>query len=264
MALRTGIYVRWQPRETDDAARPHPPTHTDPMRRSAVLILLVLLAACGNRPRRPAGVAPMVLPPPPEIIDTLPPPPPPIVANQSVWTRDANTLLRGETSGVRMPFIFMRLEVLRADTTDLLVRCAHCPGAPEGWVARESVVHHVRSPERVRKLDLAEFVLAVRDAASQRDTVRLRRAVSREFVHTLGPLEMGLLETFAAWEREGYRTVDRLPFILDRGVATVPGTPVWAAPPEYATQLGYQDIRAGFRRGADGGWEWIFLVRDGM
>ncbi|WP_420127041.1 hypothetical protein [Longimicrobium sp.] len=233
------------------------------MRRSAVLILLALLAACGG-PRRPARVAPIVLPPPPAVIDTTPPPPPAIVANQSVWTRDAGTLLRGETDGVRLPFIFMRLEVLRADTADLLVRCVHCPGAPQGWIGRESVVHHVRRPDQVRKMDLAEFVLAVRDAASQQDTSRLRAAMSREFVHTLGPLEMGLLETFAAWEREGFRSIDRLPFILDRGVATVTGTPVWAAPPEYASQLGYQDLRAGFRRATDGGWEWIFLVRDGM
>jgi hypothetical protein len=234
----------------------------DPMRRLAVLILCAFLAACAG-PRRPARVAPVVLPPPPEVIDTMPPPPPPIVANQNVWTRDAGTLLRRETDGVRLPFIFMRLEVLRADTSDLLVRCVHCPGAPQGWISRESVVHYVRPRSDVRKMELAEFVLAVREAASQRDVEALRRAMSREFVHTLGPLEMGLLETFAAWEREGYRTVDRLPFILDRGVSTVPGTPVWAAPPEYAAQLGYQDVRAGFKRGAEG-WEWIFLVRDGM
>jgi hypothetical protein len=262
MALRPGIYVRCQPRQTDARIRPDPPTHIDPMRRSAVLILLACLAACGG-PRQPARVPPVVVPPPPEVIDTMPPPPPPIVANQSVWTRDANTLLRGETSGVRLPFIFMRLEVLRADTTDLRVRCVHCPGAPEGWITRESVVHHPRRPEAVRKGDLADFVLVVRDAASRQDVQLLRRLMSPEFVHTLGPLEMGQLETLAAWEREGYRTVDRLPFILDRGVATVPGTPIWAAPPEYAAQLGYQDVRAGFRRGANG-WEWIFLVRDGM
>lgn len=232
------------------------------MRRLAVLALLALVAACGG-PRRPAGVAPIQLPEPPPVIDTVPPPPPPIQANQSVWTRDANMLLRGETSGVRMPYIFMRLEVLRADTTELRVRCVHCPGAPEGWISRESVVHYPRPATRTRRMELADFVLTVRDAASRQDVAALRAAMSGEFVHTLGPLEMGLLETFAAWEREGYRTLDRLPFILDRGVATVPGTPIWAAPPEYAGALGYQDVRAGFRRGADG-WEWIFLVRDGM
>lgn len=231
------------------------------MRRPAVLILLVMLAACGGR-RQPAPVAPIVLPPPPETI-AAPPAPPPIVASQSVWTRDAGTFLRGETSGVRLPYIFMRLEVLRADTTDLLVRCVHCPGTPEGWVTRDAIVHWVRPPWEVQRDNLAEFALAVRDAAQRRDVQTLRRAMSREFVHTLGPLEMGLLETFATWEREGYRTLDRLPFLLDRGIASVVGTPVWAAPPEYAATLGYQDLRVGFRRG-EHGWEWIFLVRDGI
>ncbi|HEU0298559.1 MAG TPA: hypothetical protein VFR37_03875, partial [Longimicrobium sp.] len=90
----------------------------------------------------------------------------------------------------------------------------------------------------------------------------LRPVMSRDFVHSLGPLDMGLLETFAAWERERYRTLDRMPVILDRGVASVPGTTVWAAPPEWASIPGYADVRAGFRRG-ENGWEWIFLVRDG-
>lgn len=207
-------------------------------------------------------VAPIVLPPPPPV-DSLPPTPPPILVNQSVWTRDAGVFLRGETSGLRLPYIFMRLDVLRVDSADLYVRCVHCPGTPEGLVARTSVVHWVRPPWDVRKMDLAEFVLAVRHAAARQDVATLRRAMSRDFVHSLGPLEMGLLETFAAWEREGYRTLDRLPFILDRGVASVPGTPVWAAPPEWATLRGYQDLRAGFKRGEDG-WEWIFLVRDGV
>jgi hypothetical protein len=233
------------------------------MRRLAVPILCALLAGCGTPPRHPAPVAPVVPPPPPAVIDTTPPAPPPIAAGQNVWTRDAGTLLRGETSGVTLPYVFMRLEVLRADTTDLLVRCVHCPGAPQGWISRESVVHWVRPPAQTRKLDLAEFVLSVRDAAARQDVETLRQSMSREFVHTLGPLELGLLETLAAWEREGYRTLDRLPFILDRGVATVPGTPVWAAPPEFASTLGYQDVRAGFKRGTDG-WEWIFLVRDGV
>lgn len=236
----------------------------DPMRRLAVLPVLALLAACGgSRSQRPASVAPITLPDPPPALDSVPPSPPPIVTNQSVWTKDANTLLRGETTGVRLPYIFMRLQVLRADTTDLLVRCVHCPGSPEGWIGRESVVHWVRPPWDVRRMDLAEFVLAVRDAAARQDLQTLRRAMSREFVHTLGPLEMGLLETFAAWEREGYRTLDRLPFILDRGVASVPGTAIWAAPPEWASSREYHDLRAGFRRGEDG-WEWIFLVRDGV
>jgi hypothetical protein len=229
------------------------------MRRAAVLSLLCLLAACGAPARRPAPVPPPVAPPPAAV---QPAPPPPIVQFQSVWTRDAGSQLRTDAGGVPLPYVFMRLEVLRADTTDLLVRCVHCPGGPEGWIGRERVVHAPVRPEVAARLDLADFVLAVREAASQRDMEALRGVMARDFVHSLGPLDMGLLETFAAWEREAYRTLDRMPFVLDRGVATVPTTPVWAAPPEYASQQGYGDLRAGFRRGPNG-WEWIFLVRGG-
>lgn len=232
------------------------------MPRSTALAVFLLLAAC----RAPAPQRPAPVPPPPEqpaaAVEEAPAPPPPIVAFQSVWTRDAGARLRGETSMTAVPHAFMRLEVLRADTTDLLVRCVHCPGAPQGWIEREAVVHAVRPPDEAREMELVDFVLAVRDAAARQDLETLRAAMSREFVHSLGPLDMGLLETLAAWEREQYRTLDRLPFILDRGIVPVPGTPVWAAPPEFASVLGFQDLRAGFRRG-ENGWEWIFLVRGG-
>lgn len=235
------------------------PMHPVPMPRTAVLIVCLLLAGCTRPPTRPARVPPPAAPAPAENPHAAPPP---IVAFQSVWTRDPALQLRSEAGGVLLPYAFMRLEVLRADTTDLLVRCVHCPGAPQGWIAREQVVHVVRAPADARGLDLAEFVLAVREAAARQDVQALRPVMPRDFVHSLGPLDMGLLETFAAWEREQYRTLDRLPFILDRGVAAVVGTPVWAAPPEFAASLGYRDLRAGFRRGPEG-WEWIFLVRDG-
>lgn len=231
------------------------------MRRAAVP-LLVLIAACGPAQRRPA---PTSAPPPAPTVPPVvqPPAPPPIVQFQAVWTRDAGTQLRTEAGGVPLPYVFMRLEVLRADTADLLVRCAVCPGTPEGWIERARVVHAPLPPADAARLDLADFVLAVREAAAQRDLEALRPVMPRDFVHSLGPLDMGLLETFASWEREAYRTLDRMPFVLDRGVATVVGTPVWAAPPEYATVQGYGDLRAGFRRGPDG-WEWIFLVHGGM
>lgn len=227
------------------------------MRRAAVLSLLSLLAACAPA-ARPAPPSPPVAAPP----AAQPAPPPPIVQFQSVWTRDAGAQLRTDGGGVTLPYVFMRLEVLRADTVDLRVRCVHCPGTPEGWIGRDGVVHAPQHPRAAARLDLAEFVLALRAAAGQRDVEALRSVMARDFVHTLGPIDMGLLETFAAWEREQYRTLDRMPFVLDRGVATVAGTPVWAAPPDYAADHHYADLRAGFRRGP-GGWEWIFLVRGG-
>ncbi len=228
------------------------------MRRPAVLLVSLLIAACAPAPRRPAPVAP---PPAPSPV-SQPAAPPPIVQFGSVWTRDAGSQLRTDAGGVPLPYVFMRLEVLRADTTDLLVRCAVCPGTPEGWLERARVVHAPLRPADAARLDLAEFVLSVREAAAQRDLEALRAVMARDFVHSLGPLDMGLLETFASWEREAFRTLDRMPFVLDRGVATVVGTPIWAAPPEYASQQEFGDLRAGFRRGPQG-WEWIFLVRGG-
>jgi len=233
------------------------------MRRAAVL-LLSLLAACAGPPRTPVPVVAPPAPPPPPVAPPAPAPAPPaIVQFQSVWTRDAGVQMRTDAGGVTLPYVFMRLEVLAVDSVALRVRCVHCPGTPEGWIPRRGVVHHPQPLEDAARLDLADFVLAVRAAASQQDVQALRRVMSREFVHALGPLEMGLLETFAAWEQEQYRTLDRMPFVLDRGVATVPGTPIWAAPPEYAADVGFNDLRAGFRRGPNG-WEWIFLVRGGM
>lgn len=217
---------------------------------------LLALAGC-TAARSPAPPAP-----PPEPAPEVHAGPPPAAVGADVWNRDPGTLLRGETEATAVPYLFMRLEVLEADSAELLVRCVHCPGAPTGWIARERVVHHPEPPAEAASLYLADFLLAVRDAANRRDLEALRAAMSPDFSHQLGPLEPGILETLAAWEREGYRTLDRLPFLLDRGVATVEGTPIWAAPPEHASTLRYPDLRAGFRRGPDG-WEWVFLVQDG-
>ena len=98
-------------------------------------------------------------------------------------------------------------------------------------MARARVAWEARPPAEARQGDLADFVVALRGAAVRQDWEALRSVMARDFVHTLGPIDMGLLETFAAWEREQYRTLDRMPFILDRGVASVPGTTIWAAPP---------------------------------
>ncbi|HEX8318476.1 hypothetical protein [Longimicrobium sp.] len=233
----------------------HYPGHAA-MRPFAVPIACLALAAC-PAPQQP------VPPPAPAPVQAGPPAPPAIVQAQSVWTRTAGLVLRGETGAVTLPFVFMRMEVLRADTTALLVRCVHCPGGPLGWLPRESVVHVPQEVATAAEMELADFALAVRDAALRRDVPALRRAMSRDLVHTLGPIDPGILETLAEWEREGYRSVDRLPFLLDRGIASVTGTAIWAAPPEYASDLRYNGLRAGFRRGREG-WEWVFLVSGGM
>lgn len=221
--------------------------------------LLLVLAACGG-PARPRPVA--APPAPPVEVAPAAPVTPPVALGQSVWTRSPGLRLRGETGMTTLPHIFMRLEVLRADTTDLLLRCAVCPGSPTGWLERGAVVHYAPHPIDAARMELADFAFAVRQAASMRDIQALRPVMARTFAGTLGPVEVGTLETLAAWEREGYRGLDRMPFLMDRGIVTVGTTAVWASPPEYATNPAYADLRAGFRRGP-GGWEWVFLVANG-
>lgn len=227
------------------------------MLRTAPLVLLCLAACAPPRAAPPAPAPlPAAAPAPPE------PAPPAIEPGASVWNRDPGAALRGEAGDATLPYLFLRLAVLETDSARLRVRCVHCPGRPEGWISRGAVVHLPLPPREAARLELADFALAVREAALARDVEALRPVMSREFTHQLGPRELGTMETFAAWEAEGYRTLDHLPFLLDRGIATVIGTPVWAAPPAFTTTLAYADLRAGFRRGPDG-WEWLFLVRDG-
>ncbi|HEX8907364.1 MAG TPA: hypothetical protein VF771_21105, partial [Longimicrobiaceae bacterium] len=140
-----------------------------------------------------------------------------------------------------------------------LVRCLVCRGAPTGMLSRASVVHEVRAPADAARLELADFALAVRDAARRRDYAALRRMMARDFVYSLDLAE-GVLETIAVWQGRRSTDLDRLPALLDRGIASTGGGGVWAAPPEFVTQRGYSDLRAGFRRGPNG-WEFAFLVR---
>lgn len=221
-------------------------------KRTPVLVLLVLAAACGGRRPVPVRQAPQPAPAPAR--PALPTP-------RDVWTRQAGVRLRGDSSQTTLPYAAMRLEVIRGDSASLYVRCARCAQPVMGWVPRESVVHVPRSPaEAAAGEDLAEFVLAVRAAAQRRDVQALRAVMSPRFVHDPDGRD-GVVEAFSDWEREQFRRLDRLPFLLDRGVASVPGTQLWAGPPEFATAPGYQDLRAGFRRNAQGRWEWSFFVQ---
>jgi hypothetical protein len=227
------------------------------MNRASPLLALILASGC-MRPAPLQVAQPASEPEPPAAVA----PAAEIVAGTSVWNRDAGVLLRGATEMLPLPHVFMRLEVMEAEGAELRVRCVHCPLLREGWIGRDAVVHAPAPPARAAGGELAEFALALRDAAIRRDIGALRPVLSAEFSHQLGPLEPGVLETLAAWEAEEYAALDRLPGLLDRGIAPVPGTQLWAAPPEHAAGRGYADLRAGFRRG-DGGWQWIFLVRDG-
>jgi hypothetical protein len=197
-------------------------------------------------------VAPAPAPPPAAAAE------PPFTALE-VWAAEPGLVLRGDSGSVTLPYAFMRMAVLRVDSSELVVRCMACRGFPAGRVAKRAVVHQVRTPLEARQMGLADFALAVREAARRKDVEAIRRVMARDFVYSL-ELGEGVLETVAAWQGRRASDLERLPGLLDRGIVSTGGGGVWAAPPEFVTQRGYSDLRAGFRRGADG-WEFIFLVR---
>jgi len=176
-----------------------------------------------------------------------------------VWTAQPGLVLRVEGGNVTLPWLFMRLQVLRVDSAELQVRCLTCRGEPTGMIPRASVVHEARAPADAAKLELADFALAVRAAALRRDYDALRAMMSRDFVYSLDDAE-GVLEALARWQGRRADDLLRLPALLDRGIVSAGPGGVWAAPPEFVTQRGYNDLRAGFRRGPTG-WQFIFLVR---
>jgi hypothetical protein len=219
------------------------------MNRAVRTAALLLLASCGGPPP----------PPPIPALERAPVAPPP-ASPAEAWTREAGTLLRGPVP-VRLPHLGMRVAVLEDAGDSLRVRCVVCPGAPEGWTERTRVVWVAYSPAQARQHGLADFVLAIREAARRRDVAALEGGMSRDFIYSLAGREGARA---AVQDLAGPRAADlaRIPAILDRGLAAVPQTPVWAAPPEYATVRGYSDLRTGFVRGPDG-WEWTFLMRTG-
>jgi len=212
-------------------------------------LLPLALAACGGPRATPAPPLP-ALPPIPAVA--------PAATPTEVWTREPGVVLSGPPA-VILPRLGMRLVVLAAAGDSLRVQCNTCPGMPTGWLSRLRVVWAPVTPAEARAGDLADFLIAVRHAALRRDVAALRPVMSRTFIHSLSAGE-GVLEAVGAWA--GHRSGDlgRLPGLLDRGVTTVPGTSILAAPPEYVGVAGYPDLRAGFQRGP-AGWEWIFLVR---
>lgn len=215
------------------------------MRRTPLLLLVLAAAACSPRP------APAPAP--------APPPPPPFPHAQ-VWTREPGAVLRPDSAGApetALPYAFTRLEVLRPDSAALYVRCVVCTPHREGWVDKERVLWEARAPALAADGDLAEFLLAVRGAAARRDLAALRPVMDGLFTHSLSGAD-GVVEAVGRWEQEGFRRLDRLPFLLDRGVATRDSS-VWAAPPAWTTTPTYADLRAGFRRENDR-WKWIFFV----
>lgn len=166
--------------------------------------------------------------------------------------------LRTDSTAVLLPRPFTRLEVLGADSLQVRVRCAVCPDAREGRVERAEVVFAPRSPEAAAGEGLAEFALAVREAARRHELGALRSVMAADFTFSFFGLQ-GADRALAAWEAERFAALDRVPELLDRGLATQDSV-LWAAPPEHFEQLDFRGLRLGFRRSAQERWEWVFLV----
>lgn len=194
-----------------------------------------------------------------------PPPPPPVIpaptavpAPDTVWTGRAGVELLGDERAFALPRAFTRLEVVGADSTTLLVRCALCTDGAAGRVRRSEVIHEALPIESLSSSTQAELALALRRAAAAHDVDTLYPLMSQDFsFSSLGASGRDL--AIASWRSENFRTLDRIPEMLDRGIS--PLGDLWVAPPEYATQHEYRPLRLGFRRNAAGRWEWVFLVR---
>lgn len=160
-----------------------------------------------------------------------------------------------------LPRPFTRLDVTGRDSLGLLqVTCAYCDAPVAGTVAAEDVVFEPRAPAEAATGTLAEFALAIRDAAAWRRIDSLTVVMVPDFTFGLGAQRDRAI-TVTAWERESFRELDQVPRLLDAGLVEI-GPDFWVAPKQYAEQPGYQGLRVGFQRDpADGQWKWLFLVR---
>lgn len=208
--------------------------------------VLWLLAGCAPPPPAPPPAAP-------------PPPPPYVFPHRVVWTAAPGIELVTDSARVAVSRPFTALEVVQADSLSLLVRCPVCPQAPLGRVPMEDVVFAALPPAEAAHGDLAAFALAVREAARRHDVAALRPVMAPDFTFSFVGTQ-GAETALAAWEAERFATLDRVPALLDHGLATRDSL-LWAAPPEHFERLDYRGLRVGFRRTPEGQWRWVFLVR---
>jgi hypothetical protein len=204
-----------------------------------------------------AGCATPRAAPPPVVPEEAPPPLPPF-PSALAWTArpDVRVLTDEGETWIRNPFT--RLNVLHVDTIGLRVRCLYCIPAIEGSLAREDVVYQASSPTAAARATLADFALAIRDAAERRDQGALHAVMPGDFTFSFGG-GGGANSAFIRWQWEGFRSLDNLPPLLDRGLATQDSV-IWVAPSVFLSDAEYHGLRSGFRRNRAGEWEWIFLV----
>lgn len=215
----------------------------------------MLSSGCGAP--SPAVITPAA--PPAEVEATGESFPPAIeFPHERVWTAFRDVTMRSDSGSVLLPRPFTALDVIRADSAGVQVRCTHCEGAPAGRVRHEEIVHTPETPSLAAWSTLTEFALAVRQAAAHRDTAALAPVMAREFTFSFVGRQ-GVTEALGAWAADGLSTLDQVPALLDQGL-TLGGLDVWVAPRAFAETVGYDGLRLGFRRSPEGEWEWLFLI----
>ncbi len=216
------------------------------------LVCLAVAAAVGGcTAREPLPV----LPAPPE-------PQAPVVAaphpDSIAWTIRPQVPIRTLAGQQLVAGPVAVLRILGEDSIGLRVWCATCPEAAVGWADTADVALPGVPPAVAAGRNLIAFVLALSEAAAAHDIDALRPVMADEFTFSLRS-GGGRLEALSQWEREGYRTLSRLPTLLEAGLETTDGR-VWAAPAAFARDANYSGLRAGFKRNAAGRWEWVYLV----
>jgi hypothetical protein len=178
----------------------------------------------------------------------------------AVWTaRPEVALFNGFDRAVAIERVFTRLDVLGHDSLGLRLRCSSCFEPVEGYLPSEDYVVDHLPPEIAAWGQLAEFALAVRTAAENHDLAALRPVMAADFSFSFVGIQSVETAT-AVWETEQFRTLEQVPSLLDYGLSTRDGR-IWSAPPAFLDDPSYQGLRLGFRQGADGRWEWLYLLR---
>lgn len=230
---------------------PAPMRSGNPVPRAIFRPLLILTLAV-------AGGCSLVRRPPPAP-EPEPAPPEYEFPHTRVWTAHRDVSLRGDSASVSVPRAFTALTVEDADSLWITVRCPGCDGEPAGRVLHEEVLYEAQSPVQAASGSVAEFALAIRAAAERGDVQALALVMHPEFTFSLVGLQ-GAERARSAWAADGYEVLERIPELLDGGLAPAGGG-LWVAPADFVEETSYSGLRIGFRRSPGGRWEWVFLVR---
>jgi hypothetical protein len=214
------------------------------------LVVLAALAGCTAGPPLPSA-NPATLAPEAGPAEPLP--------FEAAWTgREGIAFLRGPGESTLVLRPFTRLRVLGREAGGWRVRCEVCIEPIEGILGDDDIVHTPLPPEVAAWGSLAEFALSIRAAAEAEQLELLLPVMIEDFTQSLiGPQTPAM--ALEVWRSENLTTLSQLPGLLDQGLSTR-DTLLWTAPPAYTESFYYRGPRAGFRKRADGRWEWLFLI----